>query len=118
MERHKVIVSELIGSYAITLEDGETIYSVIHPLLQSGNTIELDFQDVEIFASPFFNAAIGRLLAGFTADYLRAHLYPVNLLPVGEATLRRVIENAKEYYGSEAVQSAVEHLLDEQAALT
>jgi hypothetical protein len=117
MECHKVVVSKLIGSYAITLEDGETIYSVIYPLLQSGNTVELDFQDVEIFASPFFNAAIGRLLAEFTPDHLRTHLNPTNLLPAGAGTLRRVIENAKEYYGSEAVQAAVDRVLDEQAAL-
>jgi hypothetical protein len=117
MERKEVIVSNLIGSYGITLQDGETIYGVICPLLQAGDTVVLNFQDMEIFASPFFNASVGRLLSKFTDEYLRTHLDPINLTRVGQATLRRVIENAKEYYENDDVRAAVDQVLDEQAAL-
>jgi hypothetical protein len=44
-------------------------------------------------------------------------LDPINLTRVGQATLRRVIENAKEYYENDDVRAAVDQVLDEQAAL-
>ena len=45
----------------MTLEDGEAVYRQIHDPLVHGETVELDFDGVNIFASPFFNAGIGRL---------------------------------------------------------
>lgn len=52
----------MIGANCITLDDGQQVYNAIHPELTAGHPVELDFDRVEIFASPFFNAAIGQLL--------------------------------------------------------
>lgn len=115
MERKLVVVSQLIGNYGITLDDGDVLYAAIQPLLAGGYAVDLDFQGVTIFASPFFNAAIGRLLSSFSSDQLNANLNPINLSSAGTGTLRRVIENAKSYYGSPAVKDAVDRVLDERA---
>jgi ABC-type molybdate transport system substrate-binding protein len=115
MEHQFIAVSQLIGNYGITLDDGDALYAALHPLLTEGRRVTLDFAGVTIFASPFFNASIGRLLAYFSSDFLNAHLTPVNLSAAGQGTLRRVIENAKAYHGSAAVQDAVDQVLDEQA---
>jgi STAS-like domain of unknown function (DUF4325) len=112
---HQLAVSQLIGNYGITLDDGERLYAALYPLLEQGDTISLDFQDVTIFASPFFNAGIGRLLESFSAEQLNCHLIPINLSLAGQSALRRVIENAKAYYGSATVQNAVNGVLHEQA---
>ena len=56
-------VKELVGENAMTLGDGEAIYARIHDPLIQGETVELDFDGVQLFASPFFNAGIGRLLS-------------------------------------------------------
>jgi hypothetical protein len=115
MEKLKqtIAAASLIGEYGITLNDGRTVYAAIQPLLIQGNVINLDFQDVTIFASPFFNAAIGRLFSEFDSDYLNEHLHFNNLPSAGEGTLRQVLKNAKDYYTSEVTREAVDRVLHE-----
>lgn len=115
MERKLVNVSELIGSYGITLNDGHAVYAAIQALLAEGNIVTIDFQDVTLFASPFFNAAIGQLLSEFKSDYLNEHLQFDNLSSAGNGTLRQVLKNAKAYYDSEVTRDAVDRVLHEAA---
>jgi hypothetical protein len=110
-----VIVSQLIGNYGITLDDGDTLYNVLYPLLQQGSSLTVDFQDVTIFASPFFNAAIGRLLASFSAGFLKENLKPINLSLAGEGLLERVIMGASDYYSNPATRAAVDRVLHEHS---
>lgn len=94
----RLAVCDIVGEYAMTLEDGQNVYDRIAPLLRSGQAVEVDFAGVTIFASGFFNAALGQLLKDFKADDLRRLITPINLTPAGESVLRQVIENAKRYY--------------------
>lgn len=96
----RVIVRDLIGQNAVTLDDGKKIYDLIHTSLVHGNKVELDFNGVEIFASPFFNAGVGRLLDDLQPETLNSHLRFEHLSEIGSRVLRRVIVNAKEYYAS------------------
>jgi STAS-like domain of unknown function (DUF4325) len=110
-----VIVSQLVGNYGITLDDGEILHNVLYPLLEDGYSITVDFQGMTIFASPFFNAAIGRLLANFSAEFLKENLKPINLSAAGEGTLRQVIKNASAYYSNPVTRAAVDRVLHEQS---
>ena len=96
----QIRVLEVAGENAMTLDDGEAIYRLIHDPLAKGETVELDFAGVELFASPFFNAGIGHLLADLRPDTLNASLRFVHISPLGDRILRQVIENAKEYYAA------------------
>jgi hypothetical protein len=110
-------VRELTGTNAMTLEDGEAVYRQIHDPLVRGETVELDFEGIEVFASPFFNAGIGRLLADLLPDVLNAHLKFEHLSALGDRILRRVIENAKEYYAaSPDRRQAIDRIVQETAA--
>lgn len=111
----KLNVFELVGENCITLEDGQKIFDLIHPELSASNTVDLDFKDVKIFASPFFNAAIGRLLKDIKPDDLNRLLKITNIVPTGLAVLKRVIENSKEYYSNPNVRKAVDEVLLEQS---
>ena len=97
-------VKELVGKNAMTLDDGKAVYARILDPLTHGETVELDFDGVEVFASPFFNAGVGRLLGDLTSDTLNSLLKFQHLSDFGARVLRRVIENAKEYYGASAPQ--------------
>lgn len=97
-------IKDLVGKNAMTLDDGEAVYSLIHDPLVHGETVELDFDGVEVFASPFFNAGIGRLLGDLNAETLNTKLKFDHLSSFGARVLRRVIENANEYYGASAPQ--------------
>lgn len=110
-------VKELVGENAMTLDDGEVIYARIYDPLKQGETVELDFDGVQVFASPFFNAGIGRLLADLTADGLNARLKFEHLSDFGARVLRRVIENAKDYYAASAEQrEAIDRIARDNAA--
>lgn len=110
-------VKELVGENAMTLDDGEAIYSRIHAPLTLGETVELDFDGVQVFASPFFNAGIGRLLGGdLTTEMLNSRLKFDHLSVFGARVLRRVIENAKDYYAAPAEQrSEIDRIVHDNA---
>lgn len=113
-----IAVKELVGENAMTLDDGEAIFNQIHDPLARGETVELDFDGVEIFASPFFNAGIGRLLADFQPDILNSHLIFQHMSALGDGVLRRVIANAKEYYAaSPEHRQAIDRIVHETAAV-
>ena len=111
----KISVFDLVGENCITLDDGQKVYDLIYPELSGGNTVDLDFKDVKIFASPFLNVAIGRLLKDIKPDDLNRLLKITDMLPTGLAVLKRVIENSKEYYSNPNVRKAVDEILLEQS---
>jgi len=110
-------VKELVGENAMTLDDGEAIYSRIHAPLTLGETVELDFDGVQVFASPFFNAGIGRLLGDdLTTEMLNSRLKFDHLSDFGNRVLRRVIANAKDYYAASADQrNAIDCIVHDNA---
>jgi hypothetical protein len=95
-----VKVLEITGENAVAQEDGQKVYELVSERLKSGQDLQLDFQGVKIFASPFFNAAIGQLLKDFGADDLNRRLKFDHLSSVGHEVLKRVIENSKQYFSS------------------
>jgi len=111
----RVEIHSMIGENCITLEDGQKIFDLIHPELLVGNAVELNFANVTVFASPFFNAAIGRLLKDIKPDDLNRLLKITALVPPGLTVLKRVIENSKEYYSNEGTRKALDAVLLEQA---
>lgn len=111
----KLDIYDLIGENCITLEDGQKIYDLIHPELLAGHPVEIDFAKVGVYASPFFNAAIGQLLKDIKAEDLNRLLKICNLVPAGLAVLKRVIENSKQYYSDENFRKAQDEVLLEQA---
>lgn len=90
------------------MDDGLAVYKKIVPELQARQSVELDFSDVKLFASPFFNAAIGQLYKDFSSDDLNNLLRMRGLSANGSIVLRKVTENAKVYYSSAKAKSAVD----------
>jgi STAS-like domain of unknown function (DUF4325) len=109
----RYIVHEFVGEDAITFDDGQSVYEKIKPELVAGREVTLDFNDVSVFASPFFNAAIGQLLKEIKAEDLNRFLRIESLNPTGHEVLRRVIENAKKYYASKDYREAQTKVLQQ-----
>lgn len=104
----RVVVREMFGEDCIALEDGERLYSTIHPALKRGELVELDFSAVSVFSSPFLNAAVGRLFADLSPSDLNRLLQVTGLSTESEGTLRRVVDNSKAYYSDPLRRQAVE----------
>jgi STAS-like domain of unknown function (DUF4325) len=110
-----LLASDIIGQYAITIEDGKIIYDELYPLLSDGCSVILDFQGVTHFAAPFLNFAIGRLFEHFSEEDINTRLEILNISSAGQASLNRVIENSKAYYSDDSIRNAVNQVLTEQA---
>ena len=111
----KFLVRETSGEDAITLDDGQDVHDRIKPELTAGHEVELDFDGVSVFASPFFNAAIGQLLKDIDSETLNRLLRIENLNPLGHDVLRRVIDNSRRYYASKEYRDAQARVLQRLA---
>ncbi|HSS22231.1 MAG TPA: STAS-like domain-containing protein [Pyrinomonadaceae bacterium] len=111
----KINVRELIGENCVSYDDGKRIYDLIHPELQSGKLVNLDFSGVRVLVSLFLNAAIGHLLEDVSTENLNQLLVVSNLPQGGLETLRRVIENSRDYYFNPHVREALDRILTERS---
>lgn len=93
-----ISVKEIIGVNCVTPEDGDKLYQLIKPKLIKQELVTVDFENVSVFASPFFNMSIGRLLSDIKPEDLNQFLQIKGLDPDDMMVLRRVIENSKKYY--------------------
>eukprot|EP00493_Phyllostaurus_siculus_P025256 UN25600 len=98
----KVKVFELVGKNAISMQSGSKLNKVISEPLLNNENVEIDFQGVALYASPFFNAAVGVLLREITIDDLMKSMKIVNCSDIGISLLNTVIQNAINYYGGES----------------
>lgn len=111
-----VTVYEIAGEYAIDAASGQNVYGLVHPELSQGHGVELDFSGVNVFASAFFNFAIGQLLSDISHETLDRHLEVKNLSDDGQFVLERVLDNAKRYYSDADYRSAVNTVMEEYAS--
>jgi len=108
------LIKEIVGQNCITREAGDKVYNIVYPILKSGGKAELDFEGIKVFASPFFNAAIGHLLKDFNQEDLTRQLFIHKLAPVGADVLKLVITNSSQYYSDENFRQNLDDILNEQ----
>lgn len=99
----KIKVFSLVGKNAISMTSGEKLYNEIKKHIKGSEVEELDFEGVELFASPFFNASIGLILRDLTISELKEKIVIVNLNSVGLDLLNLVIDNALKFYSNERI---------------
>lgn len=111
----KILIKEYIGNRCILKEDGQKLFEKISPYIKRGDNVYLDFANVRMFASPFFNYSIGQLLNIFTIEDVRKLLHIDNLEKVGAVTIERVIENASRFRKDIDYKKIVDEILEQQA---
>ncbi len=108
-------IKSLVGDSCVTSEDGQHVYNEIYPKLKSGESVCLNFSGVRVFASPFFNFAIGQLLKDLEPEDLNQLLKVEKIKADGLLVWQRVVENAKEYYKNPEAKIAIDEILKQQA---
>jgi hypothetical protein len=111
----RIEIKDIAGENCVSLEEGLKLYELIHTELARGAPVELDFAGCQVFASPFFNAAIGQLLRDVSPDDLNRQLGVANLSDAGHRLLTRVIRNSKEYYESESLRRASDDVMSQES---
>lgn len=106
-------VVDITGPFALAGDDGQRLYDRMYAILGAAQNAQVDFYGVRVIATPFFNAAVGRLLKDVSPDELRNRILFKNLSLAAERTLALVIENAKQYYHDPGAREALDKILIE-----
>lgn len=108
VNRLEIEIANIIGEFSITPDDGQRVYERIYPALREGRAVLLDFTGVRVLASPFLNMAVGQLLQDVPYDDVSRCLQTKGLTPHDDTLLRRVVENARDYYTNPVAQRALD----------
>jgi len=95
-------IKGIVGVNCITQSDGKKVFDEIVEAFRAGDHVVLDFEGVNIYASPFFNAALGKLYDLFTVLEVSTMEY-LNIRADGRSVIEHVMENAREYYSKDQV---------------
>ncbi|WP_353932055.1 STAS-like domain-containing protein [Okeanomitos corallinicola TIOX110] len=107
----KYKVYDIIGENCTSQRSGQQLYDLIHPQLQAGESVELDFTGVRKFLSVFFNLAIGQLLRDMKVEEFEKLLIVNGLNSFGQQTYDNVIDHAKQYYSNDTYRQAVDEMI-------
>lgn len=95
----KISVFEVAGTpLCVASSDGERVYERLALALKKNRNVALSFNNVHILTAAFLNAAIGQLYGVFQEDKIRTSVEVQEMQPEDLALLKRVVDNAKEYF--------------------
>jgi hypothetical protein len=100
--RVRTIIVREYASMALTEKDGLKLRIAIEQLLTGEKTITLDFSDISLFATMFFNASIGHLVLQLTPEKCQERIKIANISELGRETYQHTLENAKEIFSQNA----------------
>ena len=70
----RIKLVDQVGRKCDSLDDGLKLYQTLLGELKSGNSVELDFEDVETVYTPFLTGAFGRLFDYFDKEFIISHI--------------------------------------------
>lgn len=88
------IKNEIKKNDAISADDGKLIFEKIKMLIDSQQSVTVDFEGIDLVLSTFLNPAIGQLYYLYEKNIVNTFFNYINLDDVDEQTLDRVIQNA------------------------
>lgn len=84
-----------VAAFAMLDTDGAQLKDMILSDWDRGeDQVVLDFSGVDLFATPFFNASVGRLVLDRGPEDVNQHLSYINLSDLGQAAWKRSFDNA------------------------
>ena len=81
-----------------SIEDAKKLQDVIQKQLNSSGTIKIDFSDIKIFTTLFFNNALTKYVMELGPDRYYEKFKLINLSELGLVTYNHSLENACNYY--------------------
>lgn len=98
--------------YAMFESDGELLRAEIENAWTANKdcNIILDFTDVDMYATMFFNASIGWLVLHYGKDIVLNQIKAENLTPLGQETWKHSFDNAVEVANDPQYQKILSEL--------
>ena len=75
----KIRLSEHVGTHCASIDDGQKVYNLLASEFKKGNSVELDFQEVQSILTPFLHNCIGKLLNEYQKETVMERLVLCNL---------------------------------------
>lgn len=94
-------VKDLIKiDFAVTTDDGDSVFKVLDHHFQNGEKITLDFSEISILTTAFLNAAIGQLYSKYTSEVISTYLGLDKISNSDLLLVKTVVQRAKEYFAN------------------
>ena len=109
------IYNEVGGSAAVSDTDGQKVFDKINMALKAGNSVLLDFVNIDMVISAFLNTAVGQLYKeDYTVEFLRSNVKTTNMKKDDRDILATVLKRAKEYYQNPEYREKLDEALKEE----
>ena len=92
------IIDQVSLRQGVTPDEGMPIYNQVIAWLKEGQTVTLDFDQVELVTTAFLNVIIGKLYENYPSDELNSMLKFKNLTNGIALRIKAVADTAKIYY--------------------
>ena len=118
-------IASLTGHIAASEADGQLVFQEILTRIR-GMAVTLDFAGVDVITPTFLNVAIGQLYGRYTEQFIKKRM-TVQGLENDLTLLKKVVDNAKEYFRGEnmarmqlgdKIKKAIQKVLPEYTTLT
>lgn len=99
----QIIINKIINTdFAVTTEDGNSIFQLMNSQFSIGNKVILNFEGITLMTTAFLNAAIGQLYSNndYSSDFLNKNLELINVQDVDKHLFSMVVKRAKEYFAN------------------
>jgi hypothetical protein len=90
----ETILIKTITLMAMTEDDGMKLREAMGKALKEEHDVVLDFEGIDLFATPFFNSSIGYFILNLTPQTFNEKVKAVNLTDLGKETYSHSYQNA------------------------
>jgi len=94
----KILISELIGKNAITYKQSELLYNALMNNMRKSEKSIINFKDVSVVTSSFFNGSVCLLLKDYTIEEVKIMISFEDLSEDSRNVINISIANAIEFY--------------------
>lgn len=109
------IYNEVGGSAAVSDTDGQKVFEKINKALKAGNSVLLDFVNIDMVIPAFLNTAVGQLYKeNYSVEFLRSNVKTTNMKKDDWDILATVLKRAKEYYQNPEYREKLDEALKEE----
>jgi hypothetical protein len=99
----QILIKDIINtSFAVTTEDGNTIFELLDDNFSKNKMVILDFQGITLMTTAFLNSAIGQLYSNdkYSSIFLNTNLKLINVQEQDRPLFALVVKRAKEYFAN------------------
>ncbi len=105
----KIRLSEHVGTHCASIDDGQKVHNLLASEFKKGNSVELDFQEVQSILTPFLHNCIGKLLNEYQKETVMERLVLCNLSAEHLKQVNLYIDRKdKEHFQNDSRNSLIE----------